>query len=226
MTTILWDGKSLCGDSRMVRHNKVHRDDTLKLYSFPENAPTFKGHKVLAIGIAGACVQAQRAVDYICKHGDKVEDFYCNIYWSGLGSDNFAITSFSLLIVTAGPAYQFEVGRSRAKVPVELSEITTLPHAMGSGGSIAQFLSEQYQLPGHLAVAGAVMGDKYSGGMIYGITIEAGEVIEQIRHWYPDANEIRAEIAKHMKIKKTRKRLIDDPIFVQTKAISAKPSET
>lgn len=225
MTTILWDGESLSGDSRMLKHNRLHRDETLKLYSFPENAPQFKGHKVLAIGIAGACAPAQRAVDYLCKKGDAIEEFYRSIYWSEVGSTDFNATSFALLIVTDGPAYQLDVGRSRKKIPVELTEITELPHGIGSGGSIAQFLSAQYQLPGHLAVAGSVMGDKFSGGMVYSIGIKGGEVTTQTRHWYPDANEIRTEIAKHMRVKKTRVKLMDDPLFVQIKLPAPKPAK-
>jgi len=212
MTTVLWDGKVLAADSRNVKHDKAYRDTMLKLYSFSEQGLVFKGHTVLAIAIAGGCPQAQRAVDTFCKHPDTIVAYYREIYESAMHST----ASFALLIVTDGPTYQLDVGRSRAKIPVELQEITTLPHAMGSGGTIAHFLSAQYHVPAHLAVAGAVMGDRFSGGFIYAIGIKKGKVVTQERHWYPDAAEIRNEIAKAMRVpRQSKKQLIDDPHFVQ-----------
>jgi hypothetical protein len=210
MTTITWDGTILAADSRgaingtdLVSDNRF-KIRTLKqpmyLANIERDAPE-ADKKVLITHIAGAGAGGaiKAAIEAMEAAPLSFLDFHRKLKSSTLQDPR---RSFTLLLIAEGRAFTFRAGESHFRESrTSLERDLPLRVSIGSGSDVAQWLMRSFDVPPHLAVAGASLTDPHTGGVIHVRKFKKGAVVREEEIYYGDMNKLRRElqrwIAKH-----------------------------
>lgn len=175
----------LAADSRASSPTE-HRDNSTKIHVIREKL-LFKGSPLLAVGTAGNAERSRRAVDALKNNPEGFVELYKKL------SDLFPerdVKRFSLLIITADHVYIFNFSYK----DVKLVKITKSYAAVGSGAKAALLMMATMQAPADLSVAGAMLVDKASGGLVNRVRIVEGKVSRLKPKHYTSMNTIKIKM--------------------------------
>lgn len=173
MTTIVFDGTMLAGDTRGTRSmsggnncpscasglDSVHT--TCNKVYLGHADTMFRGERVIAWGGAGA-EPAIAGMSLAIRENMDLETVVKASYRINGGSENNHHMSCTILLVTVAKVYVITKG----KMTVKVEEKTEFPVGIGSGESVARFAMRYFGLTAFGGVAAAMRTDKATGGNI------------------------------------------------------------
>lgn len=198
MTTVVFDGKYLAGDTQVTHHSHCNSDkscpdckrsldrmySSVKKIAVPQKRDVkFKGQAVVAMGGAGN-LKTMQALCHAIENNIEPNVAYLLIKKSG------GVLDASVLVVTDVACW-----RINTKDRLKVEEVTKFPVAIGSGLPLALFACEYLGMTAFGAVGAALLSDPATGGDIHYVDCrpEDGEV------WIKSDTWSEQEMRDHLK---------------------------
>lgn len=177
MTTIIWDGRYLAADTRASLtpskgtecgscgspDHRVRKNAQKIVFPATGKSPTWEGHKILAVAMAGSTQFGTHIRSYILEHGDKILKTVneMNDAFGGLKQLNI---HNSFLIITE--KYQYIVS-GEANTLSSTRHPLNIPMGVGSGYQVAQSYVKNFGVNAYQAIQLTALTEPNTGAPVF-----------------------------------------------------------